>query len=506
MTQHDETRESLSRRTFIRSSVIVGAATVACANDSSTPDAHVDKDPDAAAAPKEKEPAKSQPPRAAADGETIARGQDLPRPVATKESIKAHALIADYWNPIWHDAAYASKTRWGALTAAPMFLDPIVNIVPPLDVPAEMGFRDHNFLGEDWELFEPVYVGDEFTVYLRKPQRKDITPEGEDIAVTASVGHDKDVYNQNNKLIAKYKLYSDSRIFPRAPDPDQIKKLDDFSYTRDDLSYIQDIIKQEEIRGAEPRHWEDVEVGDETKPVALGPTTVWDMVAFCAGRQEMPFQPMRVIREASSEGGLLADPVTGVTHMRIEWHLANRMANICGEVHAFQFGAFARQQMARLVTNWMGDDGFIKKLHWRHLKRTPIGDTFVGRGKVIGKRVEKDEYLVDLDVWLENLCRGNISEAARVTVSLPSKDKPDTGTTAMTQTSELALGDRVKLKDRTDCLPSGYPLANAEGTMIRLYPWVEVFEDFKQYVAVRLDENPGIGTDLMFRAESLQKV
>lgn len=448
-------------------------------------------------------------PRPLATGESISQGKDLPRPVATEESIKAHALVADYWNPIWHDPDYANKTRWGGITAAPMYLCPILNIVPPIRRRPGVGHTTHNFLGEDWDLFEPVYINDAFKIYIRERETKDITPSGVNFTTFAVKTHDKDVYNQKNELVATYKLYADVSLHPGPLKTDHIKKLDDYRYTKEELDYINDIIKQEEIRGADTRYWEDVNVGDETKPVALGPTTLWDMLAFCAGRQEMPFMLTRVLRE--SEGPLIVDPATGVSHNGIEWHLVDKIAHLAGEVHAFQFGAFARQQMARLVTNWMGDDGFIRKYNWRHLKRTPLGDTFIGKGRVIDKRIENDEYLVDLDVWLENLCRGNVMEAAKVTVSLYSKNNPGEhdSTTSIPQIAKFEIGDRVRIKDRNDWSPKGYPLANAEGTVIILYPWVEVFEEFQEYVAVRIDKantELGIGTDLMFRTESLEKI
>ena len=79
--------------------------------------------------------------------------------------------------------------------------------------------------------------------------------------------------------------------------------------------------------------------------------------------------------------------------------------------------------MGRLVTNWMGDDGFLRKFDWRHMTQSAVGDTLIGRGKVTNKRVEDSEHLVDLRVWLEDI-RGYVTEASIVTVSLCSKEAP----------------------------------------------------------------------------------
>ena len=155
--------------------------------------------------------------------------------------------------------------------------------------------------------------------------------------------------------------------------------------------------------------------------MSVGPTTVWDMITFFAGIQELPLFPSREMRKRAPELFFFIDPATGVSHADVEWHFIDGNARFRGQRHAFHFGNFARQTMARLVSNWMGDDGFLKGFKWRHLARTAIGDSLIGRGKVVNKYKENGEHLVDLEVYLENL-RGNITEAAVATISLFSKE------------------------------------------------------------------------------------
>ena len=79
--------------------------------------------------------------------------------------------------------------------------------------------------------------------------------------------------------------------------------------------------------------------------------------------------------------------------------------------------------LGRLITNWMGDDGFLRRFNYMKLANTPLGDTVIGRGKVIKKYVDANgDYLVDLDVWMETI-RGYVSNAVAVTVSLVSRAK-----------------------------------------------------------------------------------
>lgn len=54
------------------------------------------------------------------------------------------------------------------------------------------------------------------------------------------------------------------------------------------------------------------------------------------------------------------------------------------------------------------------------MTRSIVGDAFIGYGRVVGKREEKGEHLVDIKAWLENI-RGFTPEAAMATVKLVSK-------------------------------------------------------------------------------------
>ena len=76
--------------------------------------------------------------------------------------------------------------------------------------------------------------------------------------------------------------------------------------------------------------------------------------------------------------------------------------------------------MGHLLTNWMGDDGFLKKMYVELRRFNVVGDTTWFHGKVTGKRVEGDQRLVDMDVWGENQ-RQEVTTKGTATVQLPTK-------------------------------------------------------------------------------------
>jgi acyl dehydratase len=344
--------------------------------------------------------------------------------VATEESMKNYAAAADYWNLFWRDDNYAANTRWGGIIAIPMYEQKFgysgsfgLNPTP------EVGHESGAYIGEDWIFYKPVRPGDSFKVWRNSPKLEDVTSlDGKGPRRFTWMPHDASYINQNDELVSSYKTYLESAFYPEPPKR-KMQPKPKHKYTKEELAYIDRAIDAEEIRGAKIRYWEDVNIGDETAPVAMGPTTVWDMISFSSGTHGGGSPPLRDMRKKVPHV-LVTDPETGVTYHPVEHHYTDLVANLEGTPHAFHFGNWGRQLMARCITNWMGDDGFLRKYSWRHLTTTPIGDALIGRGKVTGKRVENGEHLVDLEVYLENI-RGNITEASVATVRLSSKEAPD---------------------------------------------------------------------------------
>ena len=73
-----------------------------------------------------------------------------------------------------------------------------------------------------------------------------------------------------------------------------------------------------------------------------------------------------------------------------------------------------------MICNWMGDDGFLKRLDDRVPIYPIIGDVFHCKGRVTNKSVENGEHLVDLEVSCENQ-DGIILMPGTATVRLPSR-------------------------------------------------------------------------------------
>jgi acyl dehydratase len=352
------------------------------------------------------------------------------RMVATEESMQNMAFAVDRWNPLWRDDNYGASTRWGSMIAFPMYEERFgVRGIERMEATPECGFQSMIYMGDDWEIFKPVRPGDSIRLWYRRPQIIDMTPaDGKGPRTFGLIESDRDYINQKDEIVSTSKLYVQRSFLPGPPEP---YVMPEYGYTKEELIFIDRMVGEEEIRNAHIRYWEDVNAGEETKPVVMGPTSMADNAIINAVAPSVGSAVHA--REAFITGigdelgdEFIRDKETGLYYISggpAGRHWSDRAAQAEGEPCAFLFAVQSRFAMARVVTNWMGDDGFIRKFNWRHVARPRIGDCSIGHGEVVNKRAENGEHLVDLIVWLENM-RGNITEIASVTVNLLSKKTP----------------------------------------------------------------------------------
>jgi acyl dehydratase len=121
------------------------------------------------------------------------------------------------------------------------------------------------------------------------------------------------------------------------------------------------------------RYWDDVAEGEELKGFSLE-LTMTRMVLHVSGTQDVY-------------------PV----------HHDPAFAREAGHETIFANTAFIRGCFCRLLTDWMGPEGFLKTLRFQMRRPNFLGDSVHVRGRVTRKRAESR---VELDVWLDNARHG----------------------------------------------------------------------------------------------------
>ena len=77
--------------------------------------------------------------------------------------------------------------------------------------------------------------------------------------------------------------------------------------------------------------------------------------------------------------------------------------------------------LIQLMTNWIGDEGRLKKLGCQHRGMDIIGEPVTCKGVVTKKYVENGDHLVDCDIWTENP-KGEKTSPGKAIVMLPLKE------------------------------------------------------------------------------------
>lgn len=468
-------------------------------------------------------------------GET--RSADIPYPifhrVATKDLIAHFAGAADYWNPLWSDENYARNTRWGGIIAPPFYYECISHSGPRgyfLKVTPDVGVRSLGYVMTYREFFQPVHLNDSFKVFIGAPKLEDITGPGEQPDRRYKVSDSLTFENQRGEATSTFYRSGTTVILPPGTDHfvnDRLDFTEEHVYSKEELDAVYALEDAEEIRGADIRYWEDVNVGDDLTKIVKGPLTPWDAVIDiqAMGVANLPVRECR----KQTPFRMLVDPDTNIIHKSAESHFDKHIASLQPLDLAHYSNSIqpisVENFLGRLVTNWMGDDGFLRKIKWMRICNICMGDTIFGIGKVMRKYVENGEYLVDISVRIETM-RGYLSTVGEITVSLLSKETIFThnmppvfkpiplegrgmyGSEVDTQhkliTSDIKVGDRIRVKDRQDWpMPGGYKLANQTGTVY------DTFNDPEDCVLVQLDEDvTGIDAKvpLGFSVDSIEKI
>jgi acyl dehydratase len=84
-------------------------------------------------------------------------------------------------------------------------------------------------------------------------------------------------------------------------------------------------------------------------------------------------------------------------------------------------GALKNGFLGQMMTDFAGDDGWLRKLAVQYRGMDQPGAPVVCRGKVVKKYAEGRDHLVDCEIWLEN-AKGEKTTLGSATVMLPSRE------------------------------------------------------------------------------------
>jgi acyl dehydratase len=305
-------------------------------------------------------------------------------------------------NPLWTDAEYAAEAPYGTLVAPPSFIFACLGSVQ-VGWPGLGGFHAETTI----DFKRPIRVGDKITAK--------VTFDGFDGPIESSFGGRRikdylrqEYRNQDGELVATFicsrMRFERGEMQKRAPS--RAVELP-HPWTDEQLAAIEADVLAEQPRGAEPRYWEDVKVGDEIDVITKGPIGLTDEIAFiAAGAAPIPriaAHGVALRRYRRHPKWAFRDPTTHALEPVYSVHYNDYAAKLQGAQAAYDVGIQRTCWGIHALTNWMGDDGKLKALTGQYRSHVYLSDVIRLGGVVEAKEVDADgDHVAKLTTWARN--------------------------------------------------------------------------------------------------------
>jgi acyl dehydratase len=311
----------------------------------------------------------------------------------TYDSIRHYAFGIGDDNPLWCDEEYANRGPFGQMVGPPTFL---LSIFPPTVVPGFPGLPGFH-AGGDYRWNRLPMRGESI---LARTRLTDIEERQGRKAGRLFIQHSETSYfSGDGEELAVFGARS-----YRTPPPEiashPYEAAAEKVYSLEELQNIAAGVFAEEVRGAYPRYWEEVSCGDVLTPVVKGPLDQMSMLCYYAGA--LPGVGYRSVELAWKNRKLAQEnPQLVANNFNLTRDLYNagqfglshhdaRAAQAVGMPGRYDNGHMRIGWTAHLITNWMGDLGFLKRLYTEIRRPNMYGNTTWIRGSVVEKYIDDE--------------------------------------------------------------------------------------------------------------------
>ena len=342
---------------------------------------------------------------------------------ATRDNIRhyAHGIGDD--NPLWCDPDYAAKSHYGGIVALPSFLFSTSRIVSGY-VGGLPGVHAM-WSGADWTWHKPVHRNDEISTeaYLKDLVEHQTRFAGRAVQQTYHV----DFFNQQGDKVAE----ADSWCFRTERDHarevgtkyKEVRAREPRRYSDEELAKAYQLYREEEVRGAIPRYWEDVQEGEALPVMFKGPMTVTGFIAYAQGWGGLYIRANKLAwKLIDAHPGVGIKNRFGIPDCPERVHWEEDFALEVGAPGAYDYGPERTSWMTHQLTNWMGDTGFLHKSSCKIRRHNPEGDMIFIKAKVKRKFVENGQHLVEIEQEARNQ-DDELSVVGSGIVVLPSRGR-----------------------------------------------------------------------------------
>jgi acyl dehydratase len=347
--------------------------------------------------------------------------------VAHEDTIRRFAYGYGDDNPLWSDPDHAAASPWGGIVAPPGYLL-TMGLSETKEIPPEVRARGagalagvHEFFsGNEWEWFVPVRPGDRLTklhALIDVQEKQSAFGGGQSVLLRYRTRY----RNQREETVAHV-----DHLFIRTERQasGKTRKYSEIArptYSEADRDAVDAEYENEYVRGAEPRYWEDVEVGEELPGLVKGPLVVSDIIAWMGGWGGGIRAFRLQYQHRKRHPGFYNLNELGAWDTVERCHWDDGWAQKIGNPAAYDFGRMRTCFLVHALCNWMGNHGWLWKLGDQMRRFNFIGDLTHVKGRVTAKQRLEAGAAVELEVWCENQ-RGETTAPGRATVLLPFRE------------------------------------------------------------------------------------
>ena len=332
-------------------------------------------------------------------------------------------------NPLYCDPDYAAQTRWGNLIAPPTFNYTVGENVTPRPSPEiKEILRGDPWAGlgsyqarMEFEWWRPFDLGDRVKKLRAVVGVLDKRSEfgGRSAHETRSMPY----ANQDGQpiMIQRGTWVNTERS---ASKKRKKEKQTAEPYTPEQLAEIDACYEAETRRGGEPRYFEDVQIGEALPRKVKGPLTTTNILVWHLGwgMQLTPPGNFKLAYQVRKKApGLYPANALNIpdTVQRLHWE--PERARELGLPTSYDYGGLRETWLCHLVTDWMGDEGWLWRMYCEHRRFNFMGDTTWVDGEVIDKRQVDGRNEVHLEIRCTNQ-RGVVTSPGQAIVLLPTRE------------------------------------------------------------------------------------
>lgn len=324
-------------------------------------------------------------------------------------------------NPLWTDEAYAQQSPHGTLIAPPSFIFACLGSIQ-VGWPGLGGFHCETKLTFN----RPIRVGDKIKASVTFDGFDGPTDDSNFGGRRIKDYLRQEYRNQDGELVSTFicsrMRFERTEMQKRAstrtieiPHP----------WTDEQLVAIEDQVMAEKPRGATPRYWDDVQVGDEIDVITKGPLGLTDFIAFiAAGAAPIPrisAHGVALRRYRKHPNWAFRDPKTHALEPVYSVHYNDYAAKLQGAQIAYDVGIQRTCWQTHSLTNWMGDAGFLKASTSQYRAHVYLSDVVQLGGRVEAKEIDADgQHVVRLTTWARNQRDQNVMPGTAV-IALPTR-------------------------------------------------------------------------------------